>query len=156
MYEKQEQHLPSITPDMIRELPDQTCMILNRLIRFYEQYRDESYSEIVKNTTTIAASDDVINAIQTDVTNIHGDINNINDDISDINSDISGINTDIRNINNDIDAIEGDINNLAAVARSGSYNDLLNKPTIPVITMQTTDPGEGAALAANHFIAVYV
>ena len=25
----------------------------------------------------------------------------------------------------------------------------------PVITMQTTDPGEGAALAENHFIAVY-
>lgn len=142
MYEKQEQHLPSITPDMLRELPDQTCMILNRLIRFYEQYRDESYSEIVKNTTTITASDDVINAIQTDVTNIHGDINNIDNDINDIN--------------NDINAIEGAINNLADVARSGSYNDLLNKPTIPVITMQTTDPGEGAALAANHFIAVYV
>ena len=142
MYEKQEQHLPSITPEMFRELPDQTCMILNRLIRFYEQYRDESYSEIVKNTTTITASDDVINAIQTDVTNIHGDINDINNDISDIN--------------NDINSIESDINNLADVARSGSYNDLLNKPTIPVITMQTTDPGEGAALAANHFIAVYV
>ena len=26
---------------------------------------------------------------------------------------------------------------------------------IPVITMQTTDPGEGQPLAANHFIAVY-
>ena len=27
--------------------------------------------------------------------------------------------------------------------------------TAPVITMQTTDPGEGAILAENHFIAVY-
>ena len=27
--------------------------------------------------------------------------------------------------------------------------------TVPVITMTTTDPGEGVALAANHFIAVY-
>lgn len=27
--------------------------------------------------------------------------------------------------------------------------------TVPVITVQDTDPGEGAALAANHFIAVY-
>lgn len=27
--------------------------------------------------------------------------------------------------------------------------------TSPVITMTTTDPGEGASLAANHFIAVY-
>ena len=26
---------------------------------------------------------------------------------------------------------------------------------VPIITMQTTDPGEGAALAANNFIAVY-
>jgi hypothetical protein len=70
--------------------------------------------------------------------------------------------------------------NLATVATSGSYNDLsnkptipaaqvnsdwnagsgvaqiLNKPAIPVITMQSSDPGEGAALAANNFIAVYV
>lgn len=103
--------------------------------------------------------------------------------------------------------------NLATVATTGSYDDLLDKPTIPeaqvnsdwnavsgvaeilnkptiptvndstitltqngtsvgsfttnsatnqtigfttpVITMQTTDPGEGATLAANHFIAVY-
>lgn len=68
---------------------------------------------------------------------------------------------------------------LAEVATSGSYNDLsdtptipaaqvnsdwsavsgvaqiLNKPSIPVITMTTTDPGEGATLAANNFIAVY-
>lgn len=70
--------------------------------------------------------------------------------------------------------------NLATVATSGSYNDLsnkptipaaqvnsdwnassgkaqiLNKPAIPVITMQSSDPGEGATLAANNFIAVYV
>lgn len=44
---------------------------------------------------------------------------------------------------------------LATVATSGSYTDLTNKPTVPTITMQTTDPGEGVALAANHFIAVY-
>lgn len=30
-----------------------------------------------------------------------------------------------------------------------------NKPSVPVITMTTTDPGEGSTLAANHFIAVY-
>lgn len=78
---------------------------------------------------------------------------------------------------------------LATVATSGSYNDLTNKPTIPVvhnatltiqqngttvqtftanasadttanievpvITMTTTDPGEGSALAANSYVAVY-
>lgn len=55
--------------------------------------------------------------------------------------------------------LEGQINaisnSLSAVARSGSYNDLSDKPVIPVITMTDVDPGEGSALAANHFIAVY-
>lgn len=44
---------------------------------------------------------------------------------------------------------------VATVAKSGSYTDLSNKPTIPTITMTTTDPGEGATLAANSFIGVY-
>lgn len=30
-----------------------------------------------------------------------------------------------------------------------------NNISIPVVTMQTTDPGEGATLATNHFIGVY-
>ena len=30
-----------------------------------------------------------------------------------------------------------------------------NKPTVPVITMTTVDPGEGTPLSANNFIAVY-
>jgi hypothetical protein len=79
--------------------------------------------------------------------------------------------------------------NLAPVALSNDYGDLLNQPTIPtvnngsltikqngatlatftansatnatatinspVITMTTTDPGEGSVLAANNFIGVY-
>lgn len=44
---------------------------------------------------------------------------------------------------------------LSTVATSGSYADLTNKPTIPTITMTSTDPGEGVPLAANNFIAVY-
>ena len=44
---------------------------------------------------------------------------------------------------------------LATVATSGSYNDLSNKPAIPTFTLTTTDPGEGATLAANAFIGVY-
>lgn len=55
--------------------------------------------------------------------------------------------------------LEGEItsamNGLAAVATSGSYNDLSNKPTVPVFNLTTTDPGEGATLAANAFIGVY-
>ena len=44
---------------------------------------------------------------------------------------------------------------LATVATSGSYNDLTSQPTIPTITITATDPGEGATLAENNFIAVY-
>lgn len=47
------------------------------------------------------------------------------------------------------------VGGLSTVATSGSYNDLSNKPTIPVITLTDTDPGEGSALAANTFIGVY-
>lgn len=44
---------------------------------------------------------------------------------------------------------------LAPVATSNDYNDLDNLPTIPVFTVQSTDPGPGGSLAANHFIMVY-
>ena len=51
--------------------------------------------------------------------------------------------------------IADSIDGLAPVATSGSYNDLSNQPTIPTFTLTTTDPGEGATLAANTFIGVY-
>ncbi len=56
-----------------------------------------------------------------------------------------------------IDQIETLENSLATVATTGDYSDLLNAPSIPVIDMvpSADDPGEGAALAANHFIGVY-
>ena len=118
--------------------------------------------------------------------------------------------SDITNNGSDNTSTYVEADELATVATSGSYNDLLNKPTIPtvnngtltiqkngtnvqtftanqsgnatanitvptqfsdltgtisssqiatgvvpIITMQTTDPGEGATLAANNFIAVY-
>ena len=44
---------------------------------------------------------------------------------------------------------------LAPVATSNDYNDLDNLPTIPVFTVQSTDPGPGGSLEANHFIMVY-
>lgn len=44
---------------------------------------------------------------------------------------------------------------LSAVATSGSYADLSNTPTIPNIMVTDIDPGEGSALAAGNFIAVY-
>ena len=52
-------------------------------------------------------------------------------------------------------AAKADSSSLATVATSGSYADLTGTPTVPTITMTTTDPGEGSALAANNFIAVY-
>lgn len=55
--------------------------------------------------------------------------------------------------------LEGEItsamNELAPVATSGEYDDLANKPIVPVINLTSTDPGEGATLAANTFIGVY-
>lgn len=44
---------------------------------------------------------------------------------------------------------------LGPVATSNDYNDLDNLPTVPVFTVQSTDPGPGGSLAANHFIMVY-
>lgn len=46
------------------------------------------------------------------------------------------------NVNPDWNATSGDA-------------QILNKPTVPNITVTSTDPGEGASLAANSFIAVY-
>ena len=44
----------------------------------------------------------------------------------------------------------------ALSARQGkALKDTIDGLSIPTITMQTTDPGEGAILAANNFIAVY-
>lgn len=134
MYNEQRHQLPTITPYMLRDNPDQTCDILNRLISLYQQFEVESTQAIKNNSTTIDIANDVVNGIQTDITNL---------------------NSDVGEMKNDIEDIETSIGNLATVATTGSYNDLIDKPTIPVITLQTTDPGEGATLAANHFIGVY-
>jgi len=47
------------------------------------------------------------------------------------------------------------LDGLATVATTGAYADLSGKPTVPVITMTSTDPGEGQPLAANNYIFVY-
>lgn len=64
--------------------------------------------------------------------------------------------SEVLSARNDLgDAITAAINDLAPVATSGEYGDLSNRPTVPVITLTTTDPGEGSTLAANTFIGVY-
>lgn len=45
-----------------------------------------------------------------------------------------------------------------AQSNSGAVDYIKNKPDLsdyPIITMQSTDPGEGVALEENHFIACY-
>ena len=45
------------------------------------------------------------------------------------------------------------ISNTNYTLTGSQVEDLASR--IPVITMTSTDPGEGSPLAANHFIAVY-
>lgn len=63
--------------------------------------------------------------------------------------------SDLINNGSDGNSLYVEQSELATVAMTGSYNNLTDKPAIPTITMTTTDPGEGAALAANTFIGVY-
>ena len=63
--------------------------------------------------------------------------------------------SDLTNDGSDGTSTYVEADELAPVATSGSYTDLSNTPTVPTITMTTTDPGEGATLAANTFIGVY-
>lgn len=50
----------------------------------------------------------------------------------------------------------GDLeSSLAAVATTGSFDDLTSKPTVPNIIVTSVDPGEGADLPANTFVFVY-
>ena len=44
---------------------------------------------------------------------------------------------------------------LATVAFTGDYDDLIGQPDVPTFTLTDVDPGEGAPLAENFFIAVY-
>ncbi len=61
------------------------------------------------------------------------------------NNAAAGVQTNLTNLSN----------SLSNVAFSGLYDDLIDTPDIPVITMTDTDPGEGVALLENHFLAVY-
>lgn len=55
--------------------------------------------------------------------------------------------------------VQSNLNNLqqslATVAFTGDYDDLIGQPDIPTFTLTDVDPGEGAPLAENFFIAVY-
>lgn len=60
----------------------------------------------------------------------------------------------IPTVNNATLTIQKNGTNVATFTANSSTNATANIE-VPVITMQTADPGEGAPLAANNFIAVY-
>lgn len=62
--------------------------------------------------------------------------------------------TDIPTVNNATLTIQKNGTNVGTFTANASSNVTANIE-VPVITMQTTDPGEGSVLAADHFIAVY-
>lgn len=68
-------------------------------------------------------------------------------------SDLIGTPT-IPTVNNATLTIQQNGTSVATFTANSSTNATANI-TAPVITMQTTDPGEGSPLAANNFIAVY-
>jgi len=45
--------------------------------------------------------------------------------------------------------------NLATVATTGLYTDIIGTPVTPTIVVSSSDPGEGVDLPANNFIFVY-
>ena len=45
--------------------------------------------------------------------------------------------------------------NLATVATTGLYTDIIGTPVTPTIIVSSSDPGEGVDLPANNFIFVY-
>ena len=61
----------------------------------------------------------------------------------------------IPTVNNATLTIQKNGTNVATFTANSSTNVTANL-TAPVVTMTTTDPGEGGALAANNFIGVYV
>ena len=68
-------------------------------------------------------------------------------------SDLTGTPT-IPTVNNATLTIQKNGTTVQTFTANASSNKTANIE-VPVITMQTTDPGEGASLAANNFIAVY-
>ena len=60
----------------------------------------------------------------------------------------------IPTVNNATLTIQKNGTNVATFTANSASNATANI-TVPVITLQTTDPGEGSTLAANNFIAVY-
>lgn len=68
-------------------------------------------------------------------------------------ADLTGTPT-IPTVNNATLTIQKNGATVSSFTANASSNVVANI-SVPVITMQTTDPGEGADLAANNFIAVY-
>lgn len=71
-----------------------------------------------------------------------------------VDSTTVAMKTDIPTVNNATLTIQKNGTSVGTFTANASSNVTANIE-VPVITMQTTDPGEGQPLAANNFIAVY-
>lgn len=69
-------------------------------------------------------------------------------------SDIATLQGSIPTVNNATLTIQQNGTNVATFTANSATNTTANM-TVPVITMTMTDPGEGAPLAENNFVAVY-
>ena len=136
-------------------MPDQVCDILNRLIRFYQQYQKESSAAISTNTSDIdALNTSLSNIVIPEVYNGQLTIQKNGQAVGTFTANQQTNSTADITVNNGTLTIQKNGTNVATFTADQSGNSTANI-TVPVITMTTTDPGEGSALAANNFIAVY-
>ncbi len=97
----------------------------------YDSALDETSTNAPQNKVVAEA----INATNAEVTSTKTRVraNEIN---------IQGLDTDVTNLSNDVSTIRTDISNLAEVARTGNYDDLIGKPANPGngrLTLQMSD-----------------
>ena len=104
------------------------------------------YTEIITTNDSL----DTYVPIAIVVTGTRSTIRTLNDSIEDLATTVSNLPT----VNNATLTIQNNNTDVATFTANSSTNVTANITT-PVITMTSTDPGEGQPLAANNFIAVY-
>lgn len=98
---------------------------------------DNVISDLTQQLTKLSSSLTTLQStVNTNTTNI-GKVKTTADDAS---SSVSDINNTISTIQSNISTINTTLNSLHKVSKSGSYNDLTNKPTIPKVYSGTSDP----------------
>ncbi len=112
-------------------------------------------SDVATNTANIVTN---TNSIATNATNIATNTGNIavnTSDISTLNTNVATNTANIANNTSDI-ALKANISSLATVATSGSYNDLSDKPSLPIAAANTlggVKVGNNLAIDANGVLS---